>query len=28
MKMYLDKKRVYDEQMELERAELEKHGGM
>jgi ribonuclease III len=27
MKMYTDKKRVFDEQMELERAALEKHGG-
>jgi ribonuclease-3 len=27
MKMYVDKKRVFDEQMELEKAELEKHTG-
>jgi ribonuclease III len=26
MKMYIDKKRVFDEQMELERAAMEKHG--
>jgi ribonuclease-3 len=28
MKMYMDKKKLFEEQMELERAALEKHGGM
>ena len=27
MKMYTDKKRVFEEQMELEKAALEQHGG-